>query len=205
MNVLITSGPTREPIDPVRYLGNRSSGKMGMALANAALRAGHRVTMILGPMSAQAPEGIRQINVETARQMLQAVMQEMPQHDLLIMAAAVSDFRVKQAAAEKISRGGNLTLELEPTEDIVAAAAGTRRADQRVVGFSLEGEGGEQRAGHKLALKKLDLIVYNPLSTMGSEMVEATLLYADGRREKLSCRPKSEFADILIQRSADLF
>ena len=205
MNVLITAGPTREPIDPVRYLGNRSSGKMGMALAEAALRVQHRVTMILGPVFIEPPKAIRRINVETAREMMDAVSRELASHDLLIMAAAVSDYRVKDVAPQKINRGGNLTLELEPTEDIIAAAGRSKRPDQRVVGFSLEGDGGEDRAARKLTDKKLDLMVFNPLNTMGSDTVEATLLYADGGREKLSCRHKSDFADILIQRSVELF
>ncbi|MGD1277463.1 MAG: phosphopantothenoylcysteine decarboxylase [Tepidisphaeraceae bacterium] len=204
MRILLTAGPTHEPIDPVRYIGNRSSGRMGAALAQAAQRAGHGVTLILGPVTVAMPADIPRIDVETADQMLQAVLREFPQHDLLIMAAAVSDYRPKSVAAEKLGRHGGLVLELEATPDIVAAAGKLKRPDQRTVGFSLEAAGDLDRARRKLTQKNLDLIVYNPASTIGSEMIQATLLWPGGRSENVTSRPKAELADILIQRCIQL-
>jgi phosphopantothenoylcysteine decarboxylase/phosphopantothenate--cysteine ligase len=205
MRILITAGPTYEPIDPVRFIGNRSSGKMGAALAEAARRAGHSVTLILGPVSAGIPADLRRIDVTSSREMHEAVLREFPLHELLIMAAAVADFRPKKVLTEKVHRGGSLTIELEPTEDIAAAACAIKRADQRVVGFSLVEAGDLQRTREKLARKKLDLIVYNPIGTMTSESVESILLYPDGRTESLPCRSKREFADILLARAEALF
>lgn len=206
MNILLTAGPTREPLDPVRYLGNRSSGRMGAAIAQAALSQGHTLTAILGPLSYDFPQANRRIDIETAQQMHDAVMKEWPEHDLLIMAAAVADYRPKTVSPTKMSRAaGPLVLELEPTPDIAAAACTARRPHQRVVGFSLEREGDEQRAVTKLHRKGLDLIVFNPLSTMQSDGVTATLIYPDGRQVQLPHRPKDEFAGTLLQHALALF
>lgn len=205
MRLLITAGPTWEPIDAVRYIGNRSSGKMGAALADAAQRAGHTVTLVLGPVTASMPPEARRIDVQTAQQMQDAVLAEFPDHDLLIMAAAVADYRPAATHPDKLARQGKLTLELEPTPDIVAAASRLKRPDQRTIGFSLEARGNLDRARLKLARKGLDLIVYNPTDTMSSETIEAILLWPDGRREDLPCRPKPDFADILLKRAIALF
>ena len=115
MRVLITAGPTREPIDAVRYIGNRSSGQMGAALASAAMNAGHEVTLVLGPVTAPMPGGTRRIDVETAAQMLASVLAEFPQHDLLIMAAAVADYRPKIMHGGKLAREGGLKIVCEAT------------------------------------------------------------------------------------------
>jgi len=205
MRILITAGPTREPIDPVRYIGNRSSGKMGAALVEAALKAGHQVTMVLGPVAAAMPAGAKRIDVETAGQMMAAVIAQFPEHDLLIMAAAVADFRPKNAANRKIGRGGTLTIECEATEDIAAAASDIKTPRQRTVGFSLEARGDITRAREKLRRKNLDLIVYNPTDTMNSSTIEAKLLYPDGRSEDFPSGSKADFADILLQRVVALF
>src|SRR5665213_2640067 len=133
MKILITAGPTREPIDPVRYIGNRSSGRMGAALAEAGLAAGHAVTLIVGPVSVAMPAEAVRINVETAAQMHEAAMREFPSHALLIMAAAVADYRPKSISRGKISRHGALTIECEPTQDIIAAAGRIKRPDQRTM------------------------------------------------------------------------
>src|SRR5205823_607744 len=159
MKVLITAGPTYEPIDPVRFIGNRSSGQMGAALASAALKAGHKVTLILGPVSAGMPEGVSRIDVSSSREMHEAVLREFPKHDLLIMAAAVADFRPKSSRTEKIERGVTLTIELEPTEDIAAAAGKIKQPHQRTIGFSLVGRGEIVRSRQKMAKKNFDLIV----------------------------------------------
>lgn len=205
LRILITAGPTHEPIDPVRYIGNRSSGQMGAALAEAALARGHQPTLILGPVTAPMPQGLRRIDVETARQMQEAVLREFAQNDLLIMAAAVADYRPRQVRSEKIGRKDRLVLELEATEDIVAAASAIKGPDQRVIGFSLESAGNVERARGKLHRKKLDLIVYNPTDTMNSPTVEAVLVFPDGHIEQLPCRSKRQFADNLITRAEALW
>lgn len=206
MRILLTAGPTREPLDPVRYLGNRSSGKMGAAVAAAALAAGHDVAAVLGPVEVAFPSGMRRIDVETAAQMHAAVMREWASNDLLVMAAAVADYRPKTVSPVKMSRSaGALTLELEPTEDIAAAACAVRRGDQRVVGFSLEREGDVSRAIDKMKRKGLDMVVFNPLPTMGAEGVEAMLLWPSGREERVPMNAKGEFAKVLLARSLSLF
>jgi phosphopantothenoylcysteine decarboxylase/phosphopantothenate--cysteine ligase len=205
MRVLITAGPTREPIDPVRYIGNRSSGHMGMALAEASLKSNHSTTLILGPVNIAAPDGVRRIDVETSRQMYDAVMAEFPNHDLLIMAAAVADYRPKNIRNEKLERGGTLVVEFEATEDILAEAGKIKRPDQRTIGFSLVQRGDLARSMEKLKRKNLDLIVYNTFETQGSKSIESVLLWPDGRREELPSRSKAALADILLKRAAELF
>ena len=207
MRILITAGPTYEPIDPVRFIGNRSSGQMGAALASAALAGGHTVTLILGPVTAAMPtaDNVRRIDVFSSRDMHDAVLREFPRHDLLIMAAAVADFRPKSISEQKVERGGTLTIELESTEDILAAAGRIKRPDQRTVGFSLVKRGEITRSREKLRRKNADLIVYNPLDTMSSATIESILLYPDGRSEELPTRPKADFAAILLDRAIALF
>jgi phosphopantothenoylcysteine decarboxylase/phosphopantothenate--cysteine ligase len=205
VKILITAGPTYEPIDPVRFIGNRSSGNMGAALATAASAGGHDVTLLLGPVAAPMPANIRRIDVFSSREMFDAVMNEFPRHDLLIMAAAVSDYRPASVSQKKFERGGMLTIELEATEDILAAAGRIKRPDQRTIGFSLVRRGDIARSRKKLQRKSADLIVYNPLDTMSSTTIESILLYPDGRAEELSSQPKRDFADILLARAAALF
>ena len=205
LRILITAGPTREPIDEVRFISNRSSGKMGAALADAAIRAGHQVTLILGPVLAVMPQGPRRIDLETAAEMHAAVLQEFPHHDVLIMAAAVADFRPRFVRSGKVERDGTLAIEFEPTADIIAAASQLKRPDQRTIGFSLESKSNLDRARQKMLRKGLDLMVYNPTRTMDSQTIESILLYPDGRTEELPCRDKADFADILIERVTALF
>jgi len=205
MRILITAGPTREPIDPVRYIGNRSSGKIGAALAKASLAAGHETTIILGPVSIDFPPKARRIDVETAAQMLEAVLREFPNQELLIMAAAVSDYRPKSQSPGKLPRSTGQTLELEPTEDIVAAAGKIKRPNQRTVGFSLESTPDMDRVAGKMRQKNLDLIVYNSSATIAADSIQPTLLYPGGRLEKLPCGSKADFADMLLQRAVELF
>jgi phosphopantothenoylcysteine decarboxylase/phosphopantothenate--cysteine ligase len=205
MRFLITAGPTREPIDPVRYIGNRSSGKMGAALATAALKAGHETTVILGPVSVAFPKAARIVDVETAAEMLDAVLREFPRHDLLVMAAAVADYRPVAASAEKLARQGPRALELESTVDVVAAAGAIKRPDQRTLGFSLESIPDLDRVRGKMRQKHLDLIVYNPIATIASDSIRPSLLYPDGRLEAMPYGSKADFADMLIQRAVELF
>ena len=205
MRILITAGPTYEPIDPVRFIGNRSSGQLGAALANAATRAGHDVTLLLGPVTAAMPSDVRRVDVFSSRDMHAAVLREFPNHGLLVMAAAVADFRPKSTSEQKVERGGTLTIEFESTEDILAAAGRMKRPDQRTIGFSLVKRGEIERSREKLRRKNADLIVYNPLDTMSSATIESILLYPDGRAEELPTRPKADFAAILLDRAAALF
>jgi phosphopantothenoylcysteine decarboxylase/phosphopantothenate--cysteine ligase len=208
MRLLITAGPTREPIDPVRFIGNRSSGRMGASLAEAALAGGHEVTLILGPVHVPMPERARRVDVETAAQMHEAVLAAFPRHDALIMAAAVADFRPKTVWPTKLGRSGaKLTIDLEPTADIVAAASAIKRPDQRTIAFSLEhaGEAGLARARDKMRRKHVDLMVFNPTETMDAATIEPVLLYPDGRSAKLNSRTKAQFADNLIVAVTDLF
>ena len=205
MKVLITAGPTYEPIDPVRFIGNRSSGQMGASLSNAATKAGHDVTLIVGPVTAPMPTNVRRIDIFSSRDLYEAVLREFPKNDLLIMAAAVADFRPKTTNTQKVERGGNLTIELESTEDIAAAAGKIKQPHQRTIGFSLVARGDLERSKKKLVKKNLDLIVYNPLDTMSSRTIESILLYPDGRSEELPMCEKSRFAEVLLDRAAALF
>ena len=200
MKLLLTAGGTREAIDAVRYLGNRSSGRMGLAVAAAAVAAGHEVTLILGIASIEPPAGVRAIRVESTAEMAASLDREWPGHDALIMAAAVADYRPRVVAAHKLRReGGPLTLELEPTPDLLAAAA-TVKGSRVVVGFSLDDDTAEarERAAAKLVRKNLDLLVYNPVRTMEAHDVAAELFFADGRREVLGAMPKAAFAARLV-------
>lgn len=163
--VLITAGPTREPIDPVRYISNRSSGKMGYALAEASLRRGAKVILISGPVSIQPPLGAETIQVETAAQMRRATLDQASSASIIIKAAAVSDYQVKDTASEKIKRSGeNLVLDLEPTSDILAEVAINAKPDQIVVGFAAETNNVIENARRKLLSKSLHAIVVNDVS-----------------------------------------
>jgi len=164
--VLITAGPTREKIDPVRYLTNRSSGRMGYALAEAALRRGARVILISGPTSIAAPAGAELIRVETAEQMLQAVLKHLPESTIVIKTAAVADYRTKSEAPQKLKRKGPMTLELEATPDILAQIAKSKTS-QLIIGFAAETEDVLENARRKLAAKSLDAIVVNDVSREG--------------------------------------
>ena len=163
--VLITAGPTREPIDPVRYIGNRSSGKMGYALAEAALRRGAKVILISGPTALKPPASAKVIQVQTAQQMREAVMAHFDRATIVIKAAAVADFTVR-AADEKIKRKGPMTLELEPTTDILAEV-GAKKGSRIVIGFAAETNDVLANARKKLESKSLDAIVLNDVSQPG--------------------------------------
>ncbi len=184
--VLITAGPTHEPIDPVRYLGNRSSGKMGYALAEAALRRGAKVVLVSGPTALKPPTAAETVFVETAQQMRSAVLDRWEQADLIIMAAAVADFHVKNAANEKIKRNGSMELQLEPNPDILADLGSLRQAAGKtkpmLIGFAAETEHLLDNARSKLAKKNVDAIVLNDVSRAGigfnSDRNEVTVVTA---------------------------
>ena len=164
--VLITAGPTREKIDPVRYLTNRSSGRMGYALAEAASRRGARVLLISGPVSIGPPAGAEVTRVETAEEMREAALRLLPEAQLVIMTAAVGDYRAKDPADQKIKRKGPMTLELEPNVDILAELA-RHKTGQVIVGFAAETENVLENARKKLVSKALDAIVVNDVSREG--------------------------------------
>ncbi len=164
--VLITAGPTREKIDPVRYLTSRSSGRMGCALAEAALRRGARVLLVSGPTSIEPPGGAELTRVESAEQMREAVLKLLPEATIVIKTAAVADYRPKHAAGQKIKRTVAMTLELEHTADIIAEVA-RQKTSQIVVGFAAETENVLENARKKLAAKSLDAIVVNDVSQQG--------------------------------------
>jgi phosphopantothenoylcysteine decarboxylase / phosphopantothenate---cysteine ligase len=210
--IIITSGGTQEPLDPVRVLTNRSSGRQGYALAQTALDMGAHVTLITTPTSLISPFGARLVHVETAKQMLEAVQVESAESDALIMAAAVADFRPKNQAKDKIKKEGGIPqIELEATEDILKTVAGEgsgRKRPRVVVGFAAESRDLLENAAHKLQSKGLDLIAANDISAddagFAVETNRVTLLFADGRQEGLPLMSKSEVAEVILVRVAKL-
>jgi phosphopantothenoylcysteine decarboxylase/phosphopantothenate--cysteine ligase len=188
LRVLVTAGGTCEPIDPVRFIGNRSSGRMGIALAAAAARRGAEVTLIAANVELPEPAGVRRVDVETAEQLARAAEAEFPSAHVLLMAAAPADFRAVSISAEKLAREGERDLHLEPTEDILASLAAASTESQTIVGFAAE-HGGDavERARGKLSRKNADLIVLNDVSdpSIGfeSENNAATLIDGDSETE----------------------
>ena len=204
--VLITAGPTREKIDPVRYLTNRSSGRMGYALAEAAVRRGARVLLVSGPTTLKPPSAASVTWVETAQEMLAAVLRLLPESSLVIKTAAVSDYTVPRPAREKIKRSGPTTIELEPTVDILAEIA-RRKASQLVIGFAAETENAIANARHKLVSKSLDAIVLNDVSRPGigfdSERNAVTILTA-GDEIEVAEASKWEIAERVLDCAVQL-
>jgi len=189
LRVLVTAGGTREPIDAVRYVGNRSSGRMGLALAAEAVRRGAEVTLVAANVSLPAPPGVRVMAVETAAELEHAAREAFPQADVLLAAAAVSDFRPRDPEASKIAKAGRegLSIELEPTTDVLAALAAQRGPAQTLVGFAAEhGESAIERAREKLERKGLDAVVVNDVSRgdigFDAEENEVMILSAGGGR-----------------------
>lgn len=204
LRVLVTAGGTREPIDAVRYVGNRSSGRMGLALAEEAARRGAEVTLIAANVSLPRPEGVRTIDVETAAELEVAAREEFPGADVLLMAAAVADFRPGDPAADKIKKAGRdrLAIELEPTTDVLTALGAERRPDQTVVGFAAEhGPAAVEAAREKLARKGLDALVVNDISRsdigFDAGHNEVTVLTARGER-RVERAPKGAIAAAVL-------
>ena len=209
LRVLVTAGGTREGIDPVRYIGNRSSGRMGFALAERARRRGAEVTVIAANVNLPAPAGVKRVDVESTVDLARACREQFPAHDLLLMAAAPADFTVSDTSSEKLSRtGGEFSLTLVPTEDILASLSANRIEGQTVVGFAAQ-HGGDAigRARQKLDRKGADMIVLNDVSdkTIGFDSTEnaVTLVSADGERE-VAKAPKTEVADRILDRVLEL-
>lgn len=206
---LISAGPTREPIDPVRFISNPSSGRMGFALASAAAAAGHAVRLVCGPTCLEPPDAGEVVRVTTAAEMRDAVIERLPECDVLIMAAAVADFRPKRLSTNKIKKSSGLSpIELEPTADILAEAARTK-GGRIHVGFAAETGDLVENARVKREAKNLDLVVANDLTEdgagFGAETNRATLLWRDGRVEALPMMSKRALAEHIVDAVADLY
>ncbi len=206
VGVLVTAGPTAEPIDPVRVLSNRSSGKMGFAIASAAWRHGADVTLVHGPVSGalHAPRGLARVAVETAREMRRAVLEAAPKAAVVIMAAAVADYRPRQAAAKKIKKGKErLAIELARTDDILSEL-GRAKGSRLLVGFAAETDRVIENAREKLDRKNLDVVVANDVTAegagFGSDTNRITILDREGGEETLPLLAKDEAAEALIGR-----
>jgi phosphopantothenoylcysteine decarboxylase/phosphopantothenate--cysteine ligase len=205
VRVLVTAGGTREPIDSVRYVGNRSSGRMGYALAERAARRGAAVTIVAANVTLPAPAGVTVHAVETAAELADACAEEFPRCDVLLMAAAVADFRPSEPAATKLKKDAPdapRAIALEPTEDVLSGLAAARREDQTVIGFAAEhGDGAVAYAREKLARKRLDAIVVNDIARpeIGFDAVEneVTIVTPAGERP-VPQAPKAQIADAIL-------
>jgi phosphopantothenoylcysteine decarboxylase/phosphopantothenate--cysteine ligase len=207
---LVTAGPTREPIDPVRYISNRSSGKMGYAIAEAAMEQGHDVVLVSGPAHLDPPRGAKFASVSTSDEMFEAVEKHVRDCDVLVMCAAVADYKPARFSRSKIKkRDANLSLELVPTRDILSSLAKQdryakeriRRGEQNlVVGFAAETENLERNAERKLQEKNCDIVVANNATVaMESDENEVTIFFRDGDIKKISRAPKRIIAHELVK------
>jgi phosphopantothenoylcysteine decarboxylase/phosphopantothenate--cysteine ligase len=206
--VLVTAGPTREELDPVRFISNHSSGKMGYAIARAARLRGARVILVSGPVCLPPPHGVETVCVESAEEMRQVAMGRLAESSIIIKAAAVSDYRPAERAGEKVKKTGEtLTLELVKNADILQQL-GKVKGDRILVGFAAETEKLREHAAEKLATKNLDLIVANDVGKAGAgfnvDTNIVTLLYRDGRQEELPCMAKDDLAWQLLDRICSL-
>ncbi|MFB3921659.1 MAG: bifunctional phosphopantothenoylcysteine decarboxylase/phosphopantothenate--cysteine ligase CoaBC [Terriglobia bacterium] len=201
--LLVTAGPTEEPLDAVRYLSNRSSGKMGYAFAEAGRRRGAEVIMVSGPTSLEAPSGVHIDRVRTAEEMAECVLGHLPKASVVVMAAAVADFRAEKPERTKIKRAaGAPKLKLKPTRDILAEIAKRRRPNQFVIGFAAETDHVLENAAKKLRSKRLDLMVANDVTQEGAgfdvDTNIVTLLFPDGREKLLEKMPKLDVANRIL-------
>ncbi len=206
LHVLVTAGPTREPIDPVRFISNRSSGKMGFAVARAAADAGARVTLVAGPVSLPTPPGILRIDVETAAEMYAAAMEHLPGTDIYIGAAAISDYRPEPAAQKIKKKSERLVLEMQKSPDLLASIA-ARPAPPFTVGFAAETERVEEYARHKLDGKRLDMIVANEVGArlgFDEDDNSVLILWSDGQQQ-FSRMAKTLLAQRIITVVAERF
>ena len=200
--ILITAGPTYEKIDPVRFIGNYSSGKMGFALAEECARRGAKVVLVAGPVSLTCSDGIQRVNVESCKEMFEAAVGVFPDCDAAILCAAVADFRPEAIAEEKIKRvGDDLVLKLKPTQDIAATIGGMKEKSQRIVAFALETNEEENNAQRKLEKKNADFIVLNstriPGTTFQADDNQITIINKEGKK-RYAKKPKTEVARDII-------
>lgn len=209
--ILLTAGPTYEPIDPVRFIGNRSSGKMGVALADAAARRGARVTLVLGPSKLSPTEqNVQVIRVETAQEMHDAALQVFAEADAAILAAAVADYRPKTVASEKIKKKGEeLQLDLIKNPDIAVKLGQLKKPGQLLIGFALETNDEESNAQGKLERKNFDFIVLNSLRDAGAgfnhDTNKISILFKNNKRRDFELKSKNAVADDILQAMIDLF
>ena len=209
--ILVTAGPTQEPIDPVRYLGNRSSGKMGFAIANAGVLRGADVVLISGPVHLQTPRNVHRVDVKTAEEMNEAVHKEFPKADAVIMAAAVADFSAASPSSEKIKRerqsGDEITLTLKKNPDILKSL-GEKKKRQVLIGFALETDDGIQNSLQKLKSKNLDAIVLNNPNEEGAGFNTDTniisIITPDGKVEQFQRMSKFDVANIILNQIAGI-
>ncbi len=203
MRFLITAGPTREYIDTVRFISNASSGRMGFAVAEAAIRAGHDVTLLTGPVSAQLPEHVKVVPFVSVADLQAALDEHFDSCDVLVMAAAVGDFMIKEKLDKKLSRkAGPITLTLQPTPDILANIAARKKPGQTVVAFAVEDgqpQAIETKARHELVTKHADISVVNTPEAFTSTASLACILSADDTLLPWAKRPKTDLARELIQ------
>ncbi len=205
MRILITAGGTREYIDPVRFISNASSGRMGYALARAALKAGHKVTLITTPTAQKPLDAVKLVNVETAAQMFEAVKKHFSRCDCLIMAAAVADYTPAHPARTKIRKTGEpLTVKLKSTTDILKWAGKNKKKDQIVVGFALEDNNVREWAEKKLKEKKLDMIVANTCAAIGAEKSTVQIKTPGGEWLKFPRASKAVIAGKIISMAESL-
>lgn len=201
--ILITAGPTMEPIDPVRYISNHSSGKMGYAIAKACAKK-YKVILITGPTSIQPPRGCHVISVTTAREMRSEVLKHFSKADIIFKVAAVADYRVKKKASKKLKKDKNsLSLELVKNPDILKELGKKKKPHQTLVGFAAETHRGVTYAKKKLKEKNLDWIVLNEISKknqgFGSSLNEVTLIAADGRKVHIPKTQKTKIAELILK------
>lgn len=200
MRILITAGPTREKIDPVRFISNRSTGKMGYAIAARAAEAGHDVTLISGPVALENPAGVKRIFIESAAEMAEAVHQYADNADAIIMSAAVADYRPAHPFDSKMKKQpGNLFLELERTEDVLGTVGKNKLPGQILIGFAAETENLEANALDKLQRKNLDWIIANLVSDgFGNDTNKVIIFNRDGGRFPLDLEEKSSLAQKIV-------
>lgn len=207
-HIMITAGPTYEKIDPVRFIGNYSSGKMGYALAEECYRRGAEVTLISGPVSLSCSEGIKRIDVESCKEMYEQATKAFPQQHAAILCAAVADFKPENVAETKIKREkDDLLLRLKPTQDIASTLGKMKTSDQRIVAFALETNNEELNAKHKLEKKNADFIVMNstrnPGTTFQSDENQITIIHKEGKKEYAK-KPKTDVAKDIVDELATL-
>ena len=203
--MLVTAGPTQEAMDPVRFLSNHSTGKMGYAIAERAAMRGAEVTLVSGPTALDTPKGVRRVDIKSARDMYDAVLSRADEQDFIIKAAAVGDYRPAETASEKLKKGdGELNLRLARNPDILASLGERKRPGQLLCGFAMETQNLLDNAESKLRRKNCDMLVANSLrdkgAGFGTDTNIATLLFADGHREQPSIMSKTALADVILDR-----
>jgi phosphopantothenoylcysteine decarboxylase / phosphopantothenate---cysteine ligase len=208
IKIIVTAGPTIEPIDPVRFISNRSTGYMGYKIAEAASKRKHAVTLISGPVSLKPPKVKKFIRIETAKELLSVLKKEVKKSDCLVMCAAVSDFRPGSIARKKIKRTKALSIKLIPNKDLLEELS-LRKKSNLFAGFSLETENLDANAREKLKLKKLDIIMANRLSKthnpFGANKLDMIMIDVSGHRLYIRKKSKSYIADVLLDKIEELW